>query len=142
MTIVAFICFSASLTVFFATVDPSANLSALSWSRMPIVGAMMASGMAFALNRTSENPKHVIGRAIGALVFGVGLPRLATYAHPWLKEMLLDDILLILGGFVCGLPGYALAGALVDKVFARSPEAASKLVDLGMNTAFPKDKKK
>lgn len=140
MTIVAFIWFGASLTVMFAAAD-APTVTALSWSRMPLVGAMIASGMAFALNRTSEKPKNVIGRAMGALMIGVGIPRLLTYVHPWLKEMFLDDVLLILGGFVCGLVGYAIAAPLVDKLFKVSPDAADRFVGSQMDKYLPpKDK--
>jgi hypothetical protein len=98
---------------------------------------MIASGMAFALNRTAEKPKNVIGRAMGAMVAGVGIPRLLTYSHPWLKELLLDDVLLILGGFTCGLIGYAIAAPLVDKLFKKSPELANRMLDEGTRRVFP-----
>ena len=85
------------------------HMVAVYWSLMPMLGAIVASGMAFLLNRIDEGPKVIAGRFIMALVTGVGLPRILTYIHPWLKDLSLDPILLVLGGFFCGLMGYAAA---------------------------------
>lgn len=102
--------------------------AAMMWSVMPIVGAFLASTMAFLLNRVSENRRAVTGRVIGALVLGVSVPRLLTYVHPWVKDLSMDPILLILSGFASGLLGYAAAAHIVDRFFKDGPS----IVDKGM----------
>ena len=97
------------------------HMVAVYWSLMPMLGAIVASGMAFLLNRIDEGPKVIAGRFIMALVTGIGLPRILTYIHPWLKDLSLDPILLVLGGFFCGLMGYAAAKYTVDKFFKDAP---------------------
>lgn len=109
-------------------------MNAAMWSLMPIVGALLASCMAFLLNRISENRRAVIGRVIGACVTGVGLPRIMTYIHPTLKTMSLDPVLLILCGFCCGLLGYAAAAHMVSRMFRVAPG----FVDQGLKKAAEK----
>jgi hypothetical protein len=99
------------------------------WSTMPLAGALLASAMAFVLNRKTEQIRLVMGRAIGAGVVGVVVPRVGTYFHPWLKEMALDPIVLFGVGFAFGLCGYVLAAVFVDKMFKKAPEFAERAVE-------------
>ncbi|WP_050028927.1 hypothetical protein [Verrucomicrobium sp. BvORR034] len=107
----------------------SAKENVMMWSTMPLAGALLASAMAFALNRRSEQLKLVFGRAIGAIVMGVVGPRIGTYAHPWIKELSLDPIVVCGAGFAFGLAGYALAAAVVDKFFKKAPAIAENAIN-------------
>lgn len=94
----------------------------LKWATLPFVGAMLAGLMAFVFR--PDDWRKTFGRFIGAAVVGVAVPRIATYMHPWLKDFSLDPIILILGGFICGLVGYALAKWSVDWALQRAPTIA------------------
>lgn len=124
---------TAMALVFFAAVSTpfsdDAAVAAAYWALMPIIGALGASLMAFLLNRVSENRPAVVGRVIGAMVVGVGVPRAFTYIEPEVVKISLDPILLILAGFGCGLFGYAGAKALVDRVFKVAPGVMEQQVD-------------
>lgn len=122
----------ASFILVAATVElqqADVHISPVYWSLMPVLGAVLASGMAFLLNSVEEGPRAVAGRFIGALVTGVGIPRILTYMHPWLKEVALDPILLIVGGFFCGLMGYAAAKFTVEKFFKDAPRLVNSQMD-------------
>jgi hypothetical protein len=123
---------AASLILIAATTTPftdDAAVAAAYWSLLPIVGALGAAFMAFLLNRVSENRPAVAGRVVGAMMAGVGLPRLLTFTHPWVKTLTMDPIILIMLGFICGLFGYAGARALVDRFFKLAPGVVNKQVD-------------
>lgn len=121
---------ATSLLLFTTIAIPSqhteAGIAAVYWSIMPIVGALGASLMAVLLNRVTENRRAVIGRVIGATASGVGIPRILTKFHPWLEQVTLDPIILILMGFICGLFGYAAAVYVVDKFFSVAPSIVDR----------------
>lgn len=145
----ALVVFSAAYSgrVIIAQLSPNnyevnLSMSALMWSLMPIVGAFMASGMAFLLNRVNEDRWAVAGRVIGALLAGVGVPRVATYMHPWIKNMASDPILLILAGFGCGMFGYMAGRAVVDWFGKRSPDIVNSEMDKLVDKVIDRTKNK
>ncbi len=122
----------AATTLFIAATIPYETDSAMAaamWSLMPMVGALLASTMAFMFNRVSENRREVAGRVIGALVVGIVLPRALTYVHPIIKTVSLDPILLVGLGFAFGLLGYAGGAALVAKYFKEAPSIVDRQMD-------------
>lgn len=129
----------AALTTFLASLVPiiamAANpyesysaTAALAWSLMPIVGALLASTTAFFLNKVTERPRAVAGRVICSLVFGVGIPRALIYYFPTMGKAFIDPFILVLGSYLIGMFGYAVAAYLVDKAIKESPG----IVDKGM----------
>lgn len=113
----------------FAQTDGYEAVSIAKWTTWPMVGALGASLMAFLLNRVSERRGAVAGRVICSMVFGVGIPRALIKIHPWIKEMSLDPLLLLISGFVFGLLGYAAAVYVVDKFFNVAPAFVDRGVE-------------
>lgn len=96
--------------------------SAVWWSVMPFVGALLSSAMAFFLSASTEDRKRAFGRCIGALLFGIAIPRFIVLFKPDLREFIQDPILLIAGGSTFGLLGYAISAKLVDYSLNRGPQ--------------------
>lgn len=114
------------LAAAFAGVD-----SALMWSLMPISGALIASGLAYAFNPVTENRKIILGRLILALLAGVGFPRFTLYWHPEIREwnIFQDPIMVVMFGSCSGLIGYISAPSFMKKMFNIVPGMVDEAVD-------------
>ncbi len=107
--------------------------AAVMWSTMPLVGALLASGISFLLGSSVEPRKKVFGRALSALGCGVAGPRLLVYKWPQLNEFLVDPIILIAIGGICGLVGYAASVAVINWFMIRAPRIAEDRLNLFYN---------
>lgn len=110
---------SAAATI----VHPSGEVltSAVMWSLLPLIGAILISGMSFLLGSVDEPRKRVIGRALGAILFGVSGPRFALYYRPDLADMIDDPIMMVAAGAVFGLIGYAVCATIINWVMIKAP---------------------
>jgi hypothetical protein len=128
---------SALLTVTAATVasTPSSDdvRAAVMWSVMPLVGAMLSSAMAFFLSATPVDRRQAFGRCLGALVFGVCIPRLILVLKPEAQEIIRDPIVLIAGGSVFGLVGYSLISKIVNYFLSKGPKVLEKKLNKYLN---------
>lgn len=95
--------------------------SAVLWSVLPLIGAILISEMSFLLGSVDEPRKRVYGRALGAILFGVAGPRLTIYYKPDIAELIDDPILLIAAGAAFGLVGYAVIATLINWVMIKAP---------------------
>lgn len=95
--------------------------SAVLWSVLPLIGAILISGMSFLLGSVDEPRKRVYGRALGAILFGVAGPRLTIYYKPNIAELIDDPIILIAAGAAFGLVGYAIIATLINWVMIKAP---------------------
>lgn len=100
------------------------ELTELQWASFPFVGAMFASIMSILFKK--DDWRENAARFIGAAIAGVGIPKLATFLHPSLKEWGADPILLILFGFGWGMVGFGLARWGFTWINRRGPEIAQK----------------
>ena len=117
---------SALVTVTAAAVTSTPTTdevrSAVMWSVMPLVGSMLSSAMAFFLSATPMDRRQAFGRCLGALIFGVCIPRLILVLKPEAKEVIQDPILLIAGGSIFGLLGYSLISKIVNYFLSKGPK--------------------
>jgi len=106
-----------------AIAHPSGELltSAVLWSLLPLIGAILISGMSFLLGSVDEPRKRVFGRALGAILFGVAGPRFSLYYKPDLANMIDDPILMIAAGAGFGLVGYAVIATVINWVMIKAP---------------------
>lgn len=106
-----------------AIAHPSGELltSAVLWSLLPLIGAILISWMSFLLGSVDEPRKRVFGRALGAILFGVAGPRFSLYYKPDLANMIDDPILMIAAGAGFGLVGYAVIATLINWVMIKAP---------------------
>lgn len=95
--------------------------SAVLWSVLPLIGAILISGMSFLLGSVDEPRKRVYGRALGAILFGVAGPRFTLYYKPDIASLIDDPILLIASGAIFGLLGYAVIATLINWVMIKAP---------------------
>jgi len=95
--------------------------SAVLWSVLPLIGAILISEMSFLLGSVDEPRKRVYGRALGAILFGVAGPRLTIYYRPDIAELIDDPIILIAAGAAFGLVGYAVIATLINWVMIKAP---------------------
>ncbi len=121
---------SALVTVTAAAVTSTPTTddvhSAVMWSVMPLVGSMLSSAMAFFLSAAPMDRRQAFGRCLGALVFGVCIPRLILVLKPEAKDVIQDPILLIAGGSVFGLVGYSLISKIVNYFMSKGPKILEK----------------
>lgn len=106
-----------------AIAHPSGELltSAVLWSLLPLIGAILISWMSFLLGSVDEPRKRVFGRALGAILFGVAGPRFLLYYKPDLANMVDDPILMIAAGAGFGLVGYAVIATVINWVMIKAP---------------------
>lgn len=134
---VLFFTSSALVTVTAAavTASPSSDdvRSAVMWSVMPLVGSMLSSAMAFFLSSTPMDRRQAFGRCLGALVFGVCIPRLILVLKPEAQDVIQDPILLIAGGSVFGLLGYSLISKIVNYFLSKGPKVLEKKLNQYLN---------
>lgn len=115
--------------------------AAVLWSVLPLIGAILISGMSFLLGSVNEPRKRVFGRALGAVLVGVAGPRFALYYKPALSDVIEDPILLIAAGALCGLIGYAVSAMVINWVMVKAPgRLESKLNELLYENEDNKDK--
>lgn len=107
--------------------------STILWSIMPIAGALVSSGMAYALSSKDEPRRRIVGRSLGALLSGICGPRILIWWKPDLAELVQDPILLLACGSTFGLLGYALSSMMIHLAMTKAP---SKL-EQRYNRIFP-----
>ena len=78
-----------------------------------LAGGMVGAGIAFSWRGATEPMRVVVGRAIFALVSGVGTPPLASFFYPQLENFTKNPILLACMGMVAALLGYTIGHAVV-----------------------------
>lgn len=121
-----------------AVAHPGAEdmIAAVWWSTMPLVGAILASGISFLLGSSTEPRKRVFGRALFALVVGVAGPRITIAMKPEWHDWFVDPILLIVFGGTCGLVGYAASVAVINWFMVRAPEVAESKLNMLFNKQY------
>jgi hypothetical protein len=95
--------------------------SAVLWSLLPLIGAILISGMSFLLGSVDEPRKRVFGRALGAILFGVAGPRFTLHYKPDIAVIIDDPILMIAAGAAFGLVGYAVIATVINWVMIKAP---------------------
>lgn len=98
------------------------------WTLLPMIGATLAASGAFCFNTASEVRKIVVGRCLFALVIGIIGPRILSMVHPWLRDIMIDPLLLVGAGFVHGFLGYLLSWPFVRRAYERAPAVAARQV--------------
>jgi len=107
-------------------VAPPDRVELMTWTLLPMIGATLASGGAFCFNTQPEVRRIVVGRCLFALVVGVLGPRVLSMVHPWLRDMMIDPLLLVGAGFFHGFVGYLMSWPFVRRAYERAPAVAEK----------------
>lgn len=116
---------SIATAVVLAIVPPD-RAEVMYWTLLPMLGATIASGGAFCFNTQPEVRKIVVGRCLFALFIGVVGPRVMSMIHPWLREIMIDPLLLVGAGFLHGFIAYLMSWPFVRKAYDRAPNVADK----------------
>lgn len=129
MSAAALFFFAGSLSALMAsTASPD---PAYQWAIMPLVGAMLAAAAACLLNKRMESRKIIFGRVIFALMFGLGVPRVAGKLHPWVENISLDPYILAGFAFTSGMVGFIISVSLVERMYKVAPSVADDIVQEG-----------
>lgn len=111
---------------FLLAVLPPESAEVMMWTLLPMIGATLASGGCFCFNLQAEVRKIVVGRCLFALVIGVLGPRVMSMMHPWIKDIMVDPLLLVGAGFINGFVGYLMSWPFVRRAYERAPVVADK----------------
>lgn len=106
---------------------PPAQVFALQWFLLPLLGALCSSVCAMLLNPLPEARKTVLARSIFGVVAGCGVPKVISMVHPALREMALDPVLAFLAGFAVSMVAYVVARPFVEKLYGRADDIAERL---------------
>jgi hypothetical protein len=116
----------AMIASYLIAALPPESAELMMWTLLPMIGATLAAGGAFCFNSQPEVRKIVVGRCLFGIVIGVLGPRLMSMAHPWLKEILVDPLILVGAGFVHGFVAYLMSWPFVRKAYERAPAVADR----------------
>jgi uncharacterized membrane protein YeaQ/YmgE (transglycosylase-associated protein family) len=132
--------FAAISKIVMATIAPE-EIDMIRWLLLPIVGASLASLVAFLLNPFPENRKVVSGRVLGALVLSISGAWITSALFPSFKAVVDDPRTIVLVSFLTALVIYFLIKPLVEGMARRSAAAAKVLLDAGeARLGVPKDR--
>lgn len=113
-------------TAILLALVPMDKLEMVYWTLFPLLGTTIISCGAYCLNTQQEVRRIVIGRCCFAIIVGVVGPRVMSMVHPWLREVMIDPLLLVGAGAAHGFVGYLISWPFVRRAYERAPAIADK----------------
>lgn len=102
------------------------------WSTFPFSGTLFGlMVLIWFSGRDEESRRKLKWTAVHGVVFGIGMPRLALYVHPWISAspLMRDPIVLWMIGFVCFLLFSGAAVGIMRWRERRSADVAFEQLD-------------
>jgi hypothetical protein len=113
-------------TAILLAIVPMDKIELIYWTLLPLLGTTIVSCGAFCFNTQQEVRRIVIGRCCFAILVGVVGPRCMSMVHPWIREVMVDPLLLVGAGAVHGFVGYLISWPFVRRAYERAPAIADK----------------